>query len=173
LEKITADHPECRRMVSETNDSIKRLLSVNGRRTVDSFHKELGKIMWDYCGMSRNVKGLEYALEKIPQLRAEFWENVQVLGEGAEFNQTLEKAGRVADFLEFGELVCRDALARAESCGGHFREEYQTEEGEALRDDTRFAHAAVWEHTGPETLPIRHEEPLAFEYVHLTQRSYK
>jgi succinate dehydrogenase / fumarate reductase flavoprotein subunit len=140
---------------------------------VDSFHRELGKIMWDKCGMARNAKGLEEALVRIPELREEFWRNVNVPGSDTELNQALEKAGRVADFLELGELICRDALHREESCGGHFREEYQTEDGEALRDDERFAYAAAWEYTGRDAEPQLHKEPLAFEYVHLAQRSYK
>jgi succinate dehydrogenase / fumarate reductase flavoprotein subunit len=172
-EPVTADHPEFRRVEAEVADRIRRLIGVQGKRTVDAFHKELGRIMWDYCGMSRNARGLARAIEKIPALRAEFWENVNVLGANEELNQSLEKAGRVADFLEFGELLCRDALEREESCGGHFREEYQTEEGEALRNDGRFTHVAVWAYAGPDAAPVRHEEPLAFEYVHLTQRSYK
>jgi succinate dehydrogenase / fumarate reductase, flavoprotein subunit len=129
--------------------------------------------MWDKCGMARNAAGLHRALELIPALREEFWHEVNVPGSGTELNQALEKAGRVADFLELGELICRDALHREESCGGHFREEYQTEEGEALRDDGQFAYVAAWEHTGRDVAPRLHQEPLAFEYVHLAQRSYK
>jgi succinate dehydrogenase / fumarate reductase flavoprotein subunit len=140
---------------------------------VTSFHRELGTIMWDLCGMSRTAEGLETALRKIPALREEFWQDVTVPGAGAELNQSLEVAGRVADFLELGELMCRDALARAESCGAHFREEYQTEEGEAARDDERFCHVAVWEYAGAGQTPIRHREPLVFENVHLAARSYK
>jgi succinate dehydrogenase / fumarate reductase flavoprotein subunit len=140
---------------------------------VDSFHRELGRIMWDYCGMARNEQGLKTALEKIPALREEYWRDVTVPGSGAELNQSLEKAGRVADFLELGELMCRDALERRESCGGHFREEYQTPEGEALRDDDNFAHVAAWEYKGDNIAPVRHREELSFDYVHLTQRSYK
>jgi succinate dehydrogenase / fumarate reductase, flavoprotein subunit len=140
---------------------------------VDSFHRELGKIMWDYCGMARNAAGLKKALGLIPALRQEFWRNVNVPGSDAELNQALEKAGRVADFLELGELMCHDALHREESCGGHFREEYQTEDGEALRDDERFAYVAAWEYQGPQGRPVLYKEPLEFEYVHLAQRSYK
>jgi succinate dehydrogenase / fumarate reductase flavoprotein subunit len=140
---------------------------------VDSFHRELGKLMWEYCGMARNEAGLKTALQKIPALREEFWSDVNVPGTGEELNQSLEKAGRVADFLELGELMCLDALERRESCGGHFREEFQTPEGEAVRDDAHFAHVAAWEYTGPGQRPTRHQEPLSFEHVHLTQRSYK
>jgi succinate dehydrogenase / fumarate reductase flavoprotein subunit len=150
-----------------------KLLGTRGTRTVDSFHRELGKSMWEYCGMARNEAGLKTALEKIPALREEYWRDVSVPGTGAELNQSLEKAGRVADFLELGELMCRDALERRESCGGHFREEFQTPEGEALRDDAHFSHVAAWEYQGDDRPPKRHEEPLAFEYVHLAQRSYK
>jgi succinate dehydrogenase / fumarate reductase flavoprotein subunit len=172
-EKIDASHPECRLVQEETAMSTRRLLEIKGTRTVDSFHRELGKIMWDKCGMARNEKGLREALTRIPELREEFWRNVNVPGSDAELNQALEKAGRVADFLELGELICRDALHREESCGGHFREEYQTEDGEALRNDERFAYVAAWEYTGLDAEPRLHKEPLEFEYVHLAQRSYK
>ena len=154
-------------------ERITRLLSINGNRTVDNFHREIGKIMWEYCGMARNEAGLQEALEKIPALRAEFWENVKVPGSGNNLNQSLEKAGRVADFLELGELMCVDALNRAESCGGHFREESQTAEGEALRDDENYAYVAAWEYTGDENTPALNKEPLTFDHVPLTQRSYK
>jgi len=157
----------------EVADRTRRLLAIRGKRTVDSFHRELGKIMWDKCGMARNATGLKEALERIPKLREEFWRNVNVPGSDAELNQALEKAGRVADFLELAELTCLDALDREESCGGHFREEYQTEEGEALRDDEQFAYVAAWEYTGDLAAPRLHKEPLEFEYVHLAQRSYK
>ncbi len=171
-EPVTTAHPEFKKTEDAVKDMTKKLLAINGTRSVDSFHKELGKIMWDYCGMARSRQGLEKALKLIPALREEFWRNVKVTGEGENVNQALEKAGRVADFLEFGELMCRDALVREESCGGHFREEYQ-EDGEAKRDDERFAHAAVWEYTGQGKEPKRHVEPLAFENVHLATRSYK
>ena len=151
----------------------RRLLEIRGTRTVDSIHRELGKLMWNKCGMARNAAGLQEALERIPQLREEFWRNVNVPGSDTELNQALERAGRVADFLELSELMCRDALHREESCGGHFREEYQTEDGEALRDDEHFAYVAAWEYTGRDTEPRLHQEPLDFEYVHLAQRSYK
>ncbi len=173
LEKIDASHPECRLVQEETAIATRRLLEIKGTRTVDSFHRELGKIMWDKCGMARNEKGLREALARIPELREEFWRNVNVPGSDTELNQALEKAGRVADFLELGELICRDALHREESCGGHFREEYQTEDGEALRNDERFAYVAAWEYTGRDAEPRLHKEPLEFEYVHLAQRSYK
>jgi succinate dehydrogenase / fumarate reductase flavoprotein subunit len=140
---------------------------------VDSVHRELGKVMWDYCGMARNEAGLRTALQRIPAIREEFWQNVTVVGKGEELNQSLEKAGRVADFLELAELMCLDALHRRESCGGHFREEFQTEDGEALRDDERFAYVAAWEYAGKDADPRLHQEPLGFEYVHLAQRSYK
>jgi len=169
----TTDHPAFQCVRNDVENRTKRLLAARGRRTVDSFHRELGRVMWDDCGMTRNRKGLEAALAKIPAIRKEFWNNVNVTGEAMEINQALEKAGRVADFLELGELACRDALEREESCGAHFREEYQTEEGEALRNDEKFAHVAVWEYAGDNAPPIRNTEPLNFEYVHLTQRSYK
>jgi succinate dehydrogenase / fumarate reductase flavoprotein subunit len=173
LDKTDADDPACKEVENEVASMTKRLLSIKGKRTVDSFHRELGGILWEYCGMGRNAEGLRQALDKIPALREEYWRNVNVLGENEEFNQCLEKAGRVADFMEIAELMCQDALERNESCGGHFREEYQTPEGEALRDDENFTHAAVWEYQGPDRKPVRHREPLHFEYVLPAQRSYK
>jgi len=170
---VGTDHPEFQFARNEVENTTKRLLSIKGKRTVDSFHRELGKIMWEYCGMARNEKGLQLALSKIPEIREEFWRNVNVPGESSDLNQSLEKAGRVADFLELGELMCRDALIREESCGGHFREEYQTPDGEALRNDEKFTHVAAWEYAGVDKTPIRHIEPLNFEFVHLAQRSYK
>ena len=158
---------------NKVKNQVNKLLKVDGKKSPYQFHKELGHIMWDKCGMARNKKGLEEAIKKIPELREEFWQNVKVTGSGEEFNQQLERAGRVADFLEFGELMCRDALVREESCGGHFREEHQTEEGEAKRNDEDFAHAAVWEHQGESSEPKRHVEPLIFENVKLATRSYK
>jgi succinate dehydrogenase / fumarate reductase flavoprotein subunit len=149
-----------------------RLLGIPGSRTVDSFHRELGVVLWEKCGMSRTERGLREAIGTIRELRERFWADVRVPGEGDDLNQELEKAGRVADYFELGELMCLDALERRESCGGHFREEFQTPEGEALRNDESFAHAAVWEYAG-EKAPVRHTEPLEFEYVHLAQRSYK
>jgi succinate dehydrogenase / fumarate reductase flavoprotein subunit len=167
------DHPAAVSTKKEAEERLTRLLSIRGKRTVDDFHRQLGKIMWEYCGMSRNAAGLEKAISAIPALREEFWENVNVPGSGNELNQSLEKAARVADFLELGELMCRDARQREESCGGHFREEYQTEDGEAKRDDLNFCHVSVWEYQGEDQTPALHKEPLQFEYVHLTQRSYK
>lgn len=173
LEKIGPDHAEFRRVEGEAGERLRKLLSIQGRRTVDSFHRELGKIVWDHCGMSRNEKGLREALRRIPALREEFWRDVKIVGGGEEINAALEKAGRVADFFELAELMCLDALERDESCGGHFREEHQTPEGEALRDDERFCHVAAWEYQGPDRPPARRVEPLTFEYVKPTQRSYK
>ena len=173
FEKIDNSRSEFKAAEQEVTERTKKFLSINGKRSVDSFHKELGKVMWDKCGMARNKQGLEEAIKRIPEIRQEFWENVRVLGEGETTNQSLEKAGRVADFLEHGELMCRDALAREESCGGHFREEHQTEDGEALRHDDEFAHAAVWEYKGDNAEPVRHKEELVFENVKLATRSYK
>jgi succinate dehydrogenase / fumarate reductase, flavoprotein subunit len=173
LGNVDATHPEFRLVEAEVSARTRKFLDVKGTRTVDSFHRELGKLMWDKCGMSRNAAGLREALERLPALRADFWRNVNVPGSDAELNQALEKAGRVADFLELGELMCRDALHRQESCGGHFREEYQTEDGEAQRDDAQFAYVAAWEYGGAERPSTLHKEPLEFEYVHLAQRSYK
>jgi succinate dehydrogenase / fumarate reductase flavoprotein subunit len=152
---------------------LDRFVNIKGKRSVDSFHRELGHIMWEYCGMARDKAGLTKALGLIPALREEFWKNVTVLGERDSFNQSLEKAGRLADFLDFGELLCRDALEREESCGGHFRSEHQTPDGEAQRDDERFCHVAAWEYKGEGQKPVRNVEPLTFDYVHPTQRSYK
>ncbi len=171
--KMDVTHPEFRKVEAEVHSRTQRFLAIKGRRTVDSFHRELGKLMWDKCGMARNASGLHQALERIPELREEFWQNVNVPGSDAELNQALEKAGRVADFLELGELLCRDALHREESCGGHFREEHQTEDGEAQRDDEHFAYVAAWEYCGANQGQRLHKEPLQFEHVHLTQRSYK
>jgi succinate dehydrogenase / fumarate reductase flavoprotein subunit len=171
--KVSADQPEFKAVENEVRSRISRLLSNKGKKTTTTFHRELGLLVWDKCGMARDAQGLQEALQKIPAMRAEFWENVNVLGDGAEFNQALEHAGRVADFLEFAELMCLDALERKESCGGHFRLESQTKEGEALRDDEHYCHVAAWEHTGLETRPNLIKESLAFEYVKLSQRSYK
>ena len=157
---------------TEVKGRLDKLMGIKGKRTVDSFHKELGNIMWEDCGMARSKESLSHALEKIPQLREEFWSNVTILGERDTFNQSLEKAGRLADFLEFGEMMCRDALVREESCGGHFRVEHQ-DAGEAKRDDENFAHAAVWEYAGEGKTPIRNVEPLVFDNVKLATRSYK
>jgi len=170
---VDGTHPAARAVVGQVSDRIARLLAVQGTRTVDSFHRELGLLLWEHCGMARNAEGLRTALARIPELRAEFWRDVKVLGTGEELNQSLEKAGRVADFMEFAELMCRDALERDESCGGHFRTEYQTADGEATRDDARFAHVAAWEYTGDDTPPVRHIEPLDYQNIELATRSYK
>jgi succinate dehydrogenase / fumarate reductase, flavoprotein subunit len=171
--KVPTDHPAFKQAEAEVKDRVHRLLSVKGTRTVDHFHRELGKIMWDYCGMARNKVGLEKALSEIPSLREEFYADVRVLGENETYNQSLEKAGRVADFFELAESMCTDALEREESCGGHFREESQTPEGEALRDDENFAHVAAWEFNGVGERATLHKESLDFKYVKLSQRSYK
>ncbi len=173
LDAVDASHPAFREAEAEVRSMTDRLLAINGTRTVDSFHRELGQIMWDKCGMARDKAGLEEALRRIPELRAEFWKNVRVPGAGATLNQSLERAGRVADYLEFAELMCRDALVREESCGGHFRTEYQTPDGEALRNDETYSHVAVWEYQGADAAPVRHEEALDFEFVKLATRSYK
>ncbi|MBI4353462.1 MAG: fumarate reductase/succinate dehydrogenase flavoprotein subunit [Candidatus Omnitrophica bacterium] len=171
--KPETDHPEFKKAEEEAGGRIRKLLAVKGKRTVDSFHRQLGALMWETCGMSRNEAGLKKALQEIPVLREEFWKNVKVLGEGAQLNQALEHAGRAADFLEFAEILCHDALHRRESCGGHFRQEHQTAEGEALRDDENFCYAAAWEFQGIGRPPVLHQEPLAFEHVKLSQRSYR
>jgi succinate dehydrogenase / fumarate reductase flavoprotein subunit len=173
LEPVAPDAPAVQAAVADVAERTRRLLSVKGTRTVASFHRELGKIMWEYCGMARSAEGLRKALELIPALRAEFWRDVMVPGEGADLNQTLEHAGRVADFLELGELMCRDALHREESCGGHFRVEHQTADGEALRDDEHFAYVAAWEYAGEGKAPVLNKEPLVYENIKLSQRSYK
>ncbi len=172
-EKVTTDHPEFKKAEEDVRARIGKLLDLNGSRTVVSIHRELGHIMWNYVGMARNEEGLKKALEQIPKLREEFWENAKVVGDGESVNQALERAGRVADFLEFAELLVYDALNREESCGGHFREEYQTEDGEALRNDEDYAYVAAWEFTGVGEKPILHKEPLEFENVKLQTRSYK
>lgn len=173
LDKVEASHAAFKESQAEVNDRINRLLKIKGKRTVSDFHRELGKVVWDNCGMGRTEASLTEALRRIPQIRAEFWENVNVPGESNDLNQSLEMAGRVADFMELAELMCLDALHRNESCGGHFREEYQTEEGEALRDDENFAYVAAWQYAGDQQAPVLNKEPLAFEYVKLSQRSYK
>ena len=172
-EKVTNEHPEFRKAEEEARGRIASLLALDGSRTVASIHRELGNIMWEYCGMARNESGLKKALEMIPALREEFWQDAKVVGDGESLNNALERAGRVADFLEFGELMCHDALDRNESCGGHFREEYQTEDGEALRNDDEYAYVAAWEYTGVGQTPVLHKEPLVFENVKLQTRSYK
>lgn len=170
---VSADHREVSSTVQAVEERIDRLLSLDGSRTVDSIHRELGSLMWEHCGMARTASGLETALERIPALREEFWENGKVVGGGSELNQVLERAGRIVDFLELGELMCRDALAREESCGGHFREEHQTTDGEARRNDADFSHVSVWEYAAEGAVPVEHREHLEFEYVTLSQRSYK
>ena len=176
--------PEFKQTEAETRERINKLFSIKGKRTVDSFHRELGMTIWDQCGMARSREGLTEALAKIPQIREEFWENVLIPGSGANANMELEKAGRVADFIEFGEIMCYDALAREESCGGHFRVEHQffdnspeviagsTQAGEARRDDANFAHVSAWEYKGPGNEPILHKEPLVYEETHVSIRSY-
>ena len=173
LEKVQPDYAEFKREESEVVNMTGRLLAIKGKRTVSSFHRELGKLMWEYCGMSRNAGGLEFASGKIRELHEEYWRNVDVLGGAQEFNQALEHAGRVADFFELAELICLDAQHRNESCGGHFREEYQTPDGEARRDDEHYSYAAAWEFQGLGQPPALHKEPLEFQYVHPSQRSYK
>jgi succinate dehydrogenase / fumarate reductase flavoprotein subunit len=173
LAAVTTDDAEFKAAESDAHSRINALLSIKGRRTVDDIHKELGLILWEYCGMARNNKGLEDARNLIEQLRGEFWENVIVPGSGEDFNQSLERAGRVADFLEFADLMIVDALSRQESCGGHFNEAFQTEAHEARRDDENFCHVAAWEFTGAIDKPQLHKESLVFENVELTQRSYK
>lgn len=169
----TTDHPAFKQTEADVRAQIQRFLSIKGKRSVESFHRELGLLMWDHCGMGRSEKSLTRALNRIPALRQEFWENANVPGENESLNGSLEQAGRVADYLEFGELMCLDALKRNESCGGHFREEYQTPDGEAQRDDEHFAHVAAWEYQGENKPPIRHVEPLVYENVKLATRSYK
>ncbi|MBT4094606.1 MAG: fumarate reductase/succinate dehydrogenase flavoprotein subunit [Nitrospinaceae bacterium] len=169
--EVGTDHEAFREATGEVDEKIKKILAVDGRRTANSFHRELGHIMWDKCGMARNEEGLKSALDMIPALREEFWQNVKVTGTGDDLNKELERAGRVADFLEFGELLVTDALHREESCGGHFREEHQSEEGEAKRDDENFSYVGAWEYTGG--APVLHKEELEFEEVHLAVRSYK
>jgi succinate dehydrogenase / fumarate reductase flavoprotein subunit len=172
-EKVDSTHPEFLAAQADVAERTRRILDTRGTRTVDSFHRELGKLVWDHCGMSRNRAGLEHAIEKIKELREEYWRDVKVVGASEEINQSLEKAGRVADFFELAELMCIDALDRNESCGAHFREEHQTPDGEALRDDPNFSYAAAWEYMGPDQPPKLNKEPLQFEYVHPSQRSYK
>jgi succinate dehydrogenase / fumarate reductase flavoprotein subunit len=171
--KLDASNAAAREAEAGVNAITQKLLGAKGKRSVDSYHRELGKIMWEHCGMARNAEGLKQALALIPPLREQYWSDVKVLGTGEELNQSLEKAGRVADFFELAELMCRDALERNESCGGHFREEYQTPEGEAARDDEHFAYAAAWGFQGVGQPPVLHKEQLTFEYVHPSQRSYK
>ena len=170
---VDENHAAAQDAVRDVTEKQERLLGIKGSRSVDSFHMELGRLMWNHCGMARNEAGLKEALQKLPELREQFWKDVRVPGSGADLNQSLEKAGRVADFLEFSEVMCHDALSRDESCGAHFREEHVTADGEAKRNDEEFAHGAVWEFKGVGEEPIRHKEPLTFEHVPLSQRSYK
>ncbi len=172
-QKVTVDHPEFKKALAEVEARTAKLLAIKGKRSVDSFHRELGLLLWENCGMARSEASLKKALAQIPVIRDEFWKNVNVLGESKDFNQSLEMAGRVADFLEFAELMCLDALEREESCGGHFRVEHQFPDGEAKRDDEHFAHVAAWEHNEDVSKSVRHVEPLNYEYVHLAVRSYK
>jgi succinate dehydrogenase / fumarate reductase flavoprotein subunit len=171
--KPSLEQAEFKKPAADMQEMTKKLLAINGKRTVNSFHKELGTMMWEKCGMARNEKGLQELLKQIPDLREEFWKNVKVSGQNEELNQNLEHAGRVADFLEFAELLALDALSRRESCGGHFRTEFQTDDGEARRDDENFAYVAAWEYAGPGRAPILNKEPLVYEEVHLSTRSYK
>jgi succinate dehydrogenase / fumarate reductase flavoprotein subunit len=173
LAPLDEGHAAFQQVETEVRERTNRLLGVNGATSVDAFHRELGRVLWDRCGMSRRREGLEQAIGAIQELRERFWTDVFVGGRGEDLNQALERAGRVADFMEFAELMCEDALQREESCGGHFREEYQTPDGEAKRDDSRFSYAAAWEWNGAGAAPRLHKEPLAFEHVHLAQRSYK
>jgi len=171
--KVTTDHAEFSKSLEEVEGHTRKFLSLKGRRTVNELHRELGRVMWEHVGMARSEESLGKALKLIPQLRAEFWEDVRVPGSGAELNQELEKAGRVADFLEFGELMARDALLRRESCGGHFRVEYQMADGEARRDDENFCYVAAWQYKGVDQEPVLHKESLVFQHVPLSTRSYK
>jgi succinate dehydrogenase / fumarate reductase flavoprotein subunit len=171
--KASTSNPEFKKAEEDVRAFTTKLLSIKGKRTVTSFHRELGKLMWEKCGMARNEAGLKEALKRIPELRAEFWKNVNVTGENGEFNQNLEYAGRVADFMEFAELLCLDALERRESCGGHFREEFQYEDGEAKRDDDNFAYVAAWQYQGAGKTPVMNKEPLEYQEIKMTKRSYK
>jgi len=172
-EKVSTDRPEFKEAIDQANSRLNTLINIKGTKTVDEFHRELGLTMWEYCGMSRNESGLKTAKQKIQSIREEFWKNVKVLGGTNELNMELEKANRVADFLELGELMVDDALHRAESCGGHFREESATEDGEAKRNDDQFAYVGAWEYKGDNQPEVLHKETLVFENVKLTQRSYK
>jgi succinate dehydrogenase / fumarate reductase flavoprotein subunit len=173
IARPAATHPEFKKAEEGIRALTERLLAVKGKRTPTSLHRELGKLLWEKCGMARNEAGLKEALKRIPELRAEFWKNVNVTGETGGLNQSLEYAGRVADFMEFAELMCQDALERRESCGGHFRTEYQTSDGEAQRDDEHFSHVSAWEYKGPDKPPEMHKEPLVYEEAHMSTRSYK
>jgi succinate dehydrogenase / fumarate reductase flavoprotein subunit len=171
--EVTNEHPEFKKAVADVEGRVSKFLSINGKRTTSSFHRELGMLMWNNCGMARSEASLKEALQRIPEIREEFWNNVNVVGSANELNTALEHAGRVADFLEFAELMCIDALERDESCGGHFRTEHQTEDGEAKRNDDKYCHASVWEYSGDTAKPNLHKEQLTFENVKLATRSYK
>jgi succinate dehydrogenase / fumarate reductase, flavoprotein subunit len=173
LDRIETTHSAFEEAETTAREKLNKLLSIQGEKTVSDFHRQLGKLLWDYVGMARNRQGLEWVIAEISRLGREYWQNVKIPGRQDTLNKNLEFAGRVADFLELGELMARDALAREESCGAHFREEYQTPEGEAQRDDTNFVHVAAWEYTGEEQKPLLHREQLEFTSVELTQRSYK
>ena len=173
FDAVTTGNPEFQTAQSEVDQRVRKLLSIHGKRSPDSLLRDLGKVMWENVGMARNAAGLRKALGEIPVIREEFWKNVSVVGSAEDFNQCLERAGRVADLLEFAEMLTMDALARNESCGGHFREESQTEDGEAKRDDAGYSHASVWEYQGEGKAPLMHKEPLTFEHVKPSQRSYK
>jgi succinate dehydrogenase / fumarate reductase flavoprotein subunit len=170
---VAEDHPQVVEARENVENRIATFLSIQGERSADSYHKELGHIMWEYCGMERSEEGLRKAIDMIRELKADFWSNLKVLGTADDLNQSLEKAGRVADFLELGELMCIDALNRRESCGGHFRAESQTEDGEALRHDDQFAYVAAWEFTGDGGTPVLHKEDLIYTAIEMKQRSYK
>jgi succinate dehydrogenase / fumarate reductase flavoprotein subunit len=172
-ESAGTDHPAFAESEAQVRGGIEKLLAVKGRKTAHELHWQLGRLLWDHCGMSRNARGLSATIEEIRKLRAEFWENLRVEGTGEELNQSLEYAGRVADYFELGELIARDALARDESCGCHLRDEHQSAEGEPVRDDVGFAHVAAWEYTGDLAHPRLHREKLVFENVHLATRNYK
>jgi succinate dehydrogenase / fumarate reductase flavoprotein subunit len=173
LKPVTDAHPKFKETTIDARTRIEKILAVNGSETVTELHRRLGLIMWNKCGMARNARGLEQAIDEVRELRDEFWRTVRVPGSGEEFNQNLEHAGRLADFLEFAELLARDALHRNESCGGHFREEHQNEEGDTLRDDDNFCYSAAWEYHGDDAAHTLHKEPLEFENVPLVKRSYK
>ncbi len=173
MDKVDETAPEFSQAMIAAQENLDKLLAIKGTRSADSFHKELGAIMWEYCGMARNAEGLKKALVLIRDLKKEFWKDLKILGSADRVNQELEKANRIQDFIEMGELMCRDALEREESCGGHFREEFQTDQGEAKRDDEKFTHVAVWEYQGEDKDPLRHREELKYENVKLATRSYK
>lgn len=173
LEDVTTDHAAFKEAEANAREHADKLLSIKGSRSVESMHRELGNLVWNYCGMERTAEGLKEGKQKVADLRAQFWTDVRVVGDQNTINQDLEKAGRVADFMEFAEVMMHDALVRDESCGGHFRAEHQTEEGEAKRDDEHFSHVTAWEFNGPDAVPTEHREELTFEEVKLTTRSYK